>query len=287
MAVNDDKCFMLRNSFQHMPGIGPLRERRLWSAGILDWDVVVNGISPRFIRSGLETLSCMARESAARLAAGDIHYFADRLPVDQHWRLFADFRGATAYLDIETYPFASGENAITTIALYDGRTVRHYINGRNLEAFVRDIARYTTIVSYNGKAFDVPFIEKYFRTKLCHAHIDLRFVLKSLGYTGGLKGCEAKLGIERGELQGLDGYFAVLLWHDYYHNNNSKALETLLAYNIEDTVNLETLMVMAYNLKIRETPFGKTHALPLPQKPFIPFKAHPPTIARLKMLIKS
>jgi len=278
---------MLRNSFQHMPGIGPLRERRLWDAGILDWDVVVNGISPRFIRPGLETLSRMARESAVRLEAEDIHYFADRLPVDQHWRLFADFRGATAYLDIETYPFASGENAITTIALYDGRTVRHYVNGRNLEAFVRDIEHYTTIVSYNGKAFDVPFIEKYFRTKLYHAHIDLRFVLKSLGYTGGLKGCEANLGIERGDLQGLDGYFAVLLWHDYYHNNNSKALETLLAYNIEDTVNLETLMVMAYNLKIRETPFGKTHALPLPQKPFIPFKAHPPTIGRLKMFIKS
>ena len=43
------------------------------------------------------------------------------------------------------------------------------------------------IVTYNGKTFDVPFIEKYFGIRMNHAHIDLRYVLKSLGYSGGLK----------------------------------------------------------------------------------------------------
>lgn len=45
----------------------------------------------------------------------------------------------------------------------------------------------------------------------------------------------------------LCGFFAVLLWQEFQQTGNIKALETLLVYNIEDVVNLETLMVLAYN----------------------------------------
>jgi hypothetical protein len=97
-----------------------------------------------------------------------------------------------------------------------------------------------------------------------------------------LKCCEKALGLDRGDLDGVDGYFAVFLWHEYQKNNNEKALETLLAYNIEDVVNLETLMVMAYNMKLKDTPFNSTHALPLPRMPEIPFKPDLKTIDRIK-----
>jgi uncharacterized protein YprB with RNaseH-like and TPR domain len=80
-------------------------------------------------------------------------------------------------------------------------------------------------------------------------------VLKSLGFSGGLKGCERQLGIDRGELSGIDGYYAVILWHDYKRTGNKKSLETLIKYNSLDARNLETLMVMAYNLKLKGTPF--------------------------------
>ncbi|MBW1642466.1 MAG: ribonuclease H-like domain-containing protein, partial [Deltaproteobacteria bacterium] len=95
----------------------------------------------------------------------------------------------------------------------------------------------------------IPFIENQFGLKLDHSHIDLRYVLVGLGFSGGLKGCERQLGINRGDLSGVDWYFAVLLWNDYIRNNNKRALETLLAYNIEDVVNLEKLMVISYNMK--------------------------------------
>ena len=29
---------MLRNTFVHLPGVGPKRERAFWEQGILDWD---------------------------------------------------------------------------------------------------------------------------------------------------------------------------------------------------------------------------------------------------------
>ena len=117
---------------------------------------------------------------------------------------------------------------------------------------------------------------------LDQAHVDLRYVLRSLGLSGGLKGCERQLGIARGDLEDVDGYFAVLLWDDYRRKRNPRALETLLAYNIQDVVNLEALLVTAYNLKIRPTPFAERNRLPTPVAPELPFRADRETIARLR-----
>jgi len=70
----------------------------------------------------------------------------------------------------------------------------------------------------------------------------------------------------------VDGYAAVLLWREYSRRGSVDALETLLAYNMEDTVNLEELARRAYNQMVRLTPFGD-NLLPLPPKrPPIPFQ---------------
>ena len=52
------------------------------------------------------------------------------------------------------------------------------------------------LITYNGKLFDIPFIENFFNVELNHAQIDLRYILKSLGYVGGLKSCEKQLGLK-------------------------------------------------------------------------------------------
>ena len=148
------------------------------------------------------------------------------------------------YLDIETNGLPGALSHITTIAVYDGKKVRHYVYGENLEDFKDDIQRYQVIVTYNGKCFDIPVIEQHFGIEMPQAHIDLRFLLHSLGYKGGLKGCEKMLGLDRAELAGVDGFFAVLLWNDYLERGDRRSLETLLAYNVLDAVNLERLMVV-------------------------------------------
>ena len=156
------------------------------------------------------------------------------------------------------------------------------MQGQNLNDFIEDIQKYKVIVSYNGKSFDIPFIENYFNIRLDHAQIDLRYVLYSLGYRGGLKGCERQLGMDRGDLSDIDGFFAVLLWNEYKKTGSQKALDSLLAYNVQDTVNLENLMVAAYNLKLKETPFLKTHQLSLPAIPENPFTADMQTVNQIK-----
>ena len=276
---------MLTQSFQHIPGIGAKMERQLWEAGVPDWDGFSGagpmGLSPH----RRETIKAHIEASRHHLAANNPKFFLDLLPPDRHWCIFPEFRASVAYLDIETTGLSRWDSDITTIALYDGTTIRYYVQGRNLEDFLHDIKAYSVIVTYNGKTFDIPFIEGYFKTRLTHGHIDLRYVLKSLGYGGGLKSCEKALGLDRGDLDGVDGYFAVLLWRDYQRNRNEKALETLLAYNIEDVVNLETLMVLAYNMKMEQMPFLPSCSLPMLKAPEIPFKADPATLARIKRLV--
>ena len=88
-------------------------------------------------------------------------------------------------------------------------------------------------------------------------------------------------------MEGIDGYFAVPLWNDYRINHNPKALETLLAYNIQDVVNLEILMVLSYNLKLKDTPFDQSHQITSPSQPQILFEADKRIIEGIKALTGS
>ena len=262
---------MLTNTFMHIQGIGIKTEQTLWNNGLTDWNTITSApdlrVSPRLkwrLSTGIE-------ESIKHLDEDDPAYFSKRLPGNQCWRLFQEFRASMAYLDIETTGLDRDFNEITTIALYDGNSIRTYVNGDNLHQFVNDIQDYRTIVTYNGRCFDAPFIERYFNVKLNHAHIDLRYILFSLGFRGGLKGCEKQLGMNRGDLEGVDGFLAVMLWDRFQRKNDQKALETLCAYNVQDTISLERLLVTAYNMKIKNTPFAADRQIPgvvLPANPF-------------------
>ncbi len=188
---------MLQNTFCHISGVGRKTEARLWQAGIRSWQdfaaarhCPVSPAKESLIKKELED----SQEALEQKHSG---YFSRRLPADHQyqWRLFSEFRSRTAYVDIETTGLSREFNRITTIALYDGNRIFCYVNGHNLDQFVDDIAFYDLLVTYNGKTFDLPFIERFFDIRLSHAHVDLRYVLKSLGYRGGLKGCEKRMGL--------------------------------------------------------------------------------------------
>lgn len=283
---------MIRNTFCHIPGVGLRTEQMLWGLGVHSWDDFGQTDARLPLSRGRSRLLAQHLDrSRVHLEQRDPGFFADLLPSDQHWRLFPDFRDRLAYLDIETTGMGTWEDHITTIALYDGRTIRWYVQGENLEQFEEDIQTYRVIVTYNGKCFDIPFIRNTLRIRMDQAQIDLRYLLAGLGYRGGLKGCERRLGIDREELDDVDGFFAVLLWQEYQRNRNPKALETLLAYNILDVVNLEALMIRSYNMRLAETPFAQSHRVPLnppPHGPFVPDRTTIETIrSRLPLTTQS
>jgi uncharacterized protein len=277
---------MLQNTFCHIPGIGLKTEQDLWARHVHSWDDVMNGAEVYVRGRNKEFIRNYILSSLEHLQLRDADYFAKGLPTAEAWRLYGEFKHSTAFIDIETASGGGSGNYITTISLYDGATVHYYVHGHNLGKFVEDIQRYRVIVTFNGKGFDIPVIEKTFKIKMTRAHIDLRHVLSGLGYKGGLKVCEKELGLNRKELDGVDGYYAVLLWKDYVRNGNPRALDTLLAYNVLDAVNLEPLMITAYNLKLKETPFRDDLQLPIPPPPRNPFSPDIETLDRIRTFIE-
>jgi uncharacterized protein YprB with RNaseH-like and TPR domain len=266
-----------------LPGVGLAMEKKIWMQGVTTWERGIVELKKIDFVERNRMLWNELENSMRHLNDLNYNYFSGSVPKALQWRVFPEFRNHIAYLDIETTGLSSFYNEITTISVYDGSSIFCFVNGQNLDEFINVIKNYKVIVTYNGKTFDVPFIENFFNIKLDQLHIDLRYVLKSLGLSGGLKGCEKKLGISRNELEGVDGYFAVLLWNEYRKNKNIKALETLLAYNIEDVVNLELLLTHAYNMNLKDTPFLDSHKIQLPQRIFdIPFKPDTGLIEKMK-----
>jgi len=283
-AIKDElfpiQAHMLTSTFIHIQGIGLKKEAELWENGILNWNDLRKAPPRAFSPDRLSYIDHFLEESSQNLGSNP-EFFTRLLPAGQHWRLFRRYRPMTAYLDIETTGLGH-YCQITTISLYDGRQIKYYIQGRNLEDFPADLEKHDVIVTYNGKIFDVPVIEKYFGIKIRQAHIDLRYVLGNLGIKGGLKNCEKQLGLYRGELDGFEGSLAVILWSLYQKTGNESALETLLAYNILDTINLEKLMIEAYNRNLLSTPFLQDRRLHPVEDVDVPFAADLDLLAEIR-----
>ncbi|HHF98825.1 MAG TPA: exonuclease [Candidatus Aerophobetes bacterium] len=249
---------MLKNTFLHIPGIGEKTERWLWQNNILCWeDYLKNHHKIKLPRKMHLTLSLFIRFSLEALLRGNIYFFKKLLPEKELWRVYSEFKKRTAFLDIETTGLGRGNDYITVVGLFDGEKVQFFIQGKNMQDFARAIKKYSVIVTYNGNQFDLPFLEATFGLEFPQVHIDLRCLLKRLGYYGGLKKIEKALGIKRcKKVQNLTGYDAVKLWNRYM-DGDPDALELLLAYNREDVVNLKYLMEFAYDKMVESLNFSK------------------------------
>ncbi|MCI4345907.1 MAG: ribonuclease H-like domain-containing protein [Thermoplasmata archaeon] len=238
---------MLRSTFLHLRGIGPWTEASLWRSGLSSWEEfrsrrTLDGVSPD--RKARWDAELDRSEEALRSRSAE--FFAERLPANEHWRLYPEFRKETAFLDIETTSLSPYDGIVTVVAVHGGGETRSFVAGDTLEELPAYLRRFRVLATFNGIFFDVPFLEVAFpRWVAPRAHIDLRFVLRRLGYSGGLKRIEQQLGLgDRSGVEGLRGLDAVRLWHDW-RRGKREALDLLVEYNRADTVNLEPLLDFA------------------------------------------
>jgi uncharacterized protein len=239
---------MLQHTFQLIPGVGPWREKDLWSKGIRTWDDFPDGGIVISRKADTEARKRIA-EAREALARRDLKDLARMVPSREHWRLFPEFHGDAVYFDIETD--GSKTQVPTVVSLFDADGLHVYIQGRNMDALPEGLARRRLWVTFNGSCFDVPVLKEYFGAKqfpVPEAHIDLRFVTRRLGMGGGLKEIEDKLGVGRPpHLKGVNGYDAVLLWRAYLRRGDVEALRWLVEYNLYDSFQLRSLMDLTYN----------------------------------------
>ena len=97
-----------------------------------------------------------------------------------------------------------GPSAAETIRLFgpDGR----------LSALARlKESSFDLVVTFNGTSFDLPFIRRAFpNISLPAVHIDLRFVMRRLGYRGGLKKIEKEINTVKDKIASLEADAAAI-----------------------------------------------------------------------------
>lgn len=142
-----------------------------------------------------------------------------------------------AYLDIET----SFGKEITIIGIFipPDRVIQLVGEDANWTNLWNALDGVTEILTYNGARFDLPVIRQAVKLDL-NKYFDCRDLMYACwrrNLYGGLKKVEEKLGIDR-ITKGIDGMEAMRLWERFRLYGDEEALETLLAYNREDVVNL-------------------------------------------------
>lgn len=236
--------------------MGPTTERSLWRQGCTDWECLLGAFDQYSLGTATEIDARRTLENSLKAdEEGNHQYFRKALGLAEAWRAYERFQDSVLYLDIETDGGFQGES-VTTIGMYDGKEFRALVKGNDLAEFPDLVSHYSLIVTFFGAGFDLPMLQKKFwGLQFDQIHIDLCPTLKRLGYRGGLKKIEKQLGIQRGEeCDGLNGLDAINLWKSYCQGDE-KALETLIAYNREDVVNLETLAKIAFD-RMKQMTYG-------------------------------
>ena len=223
-----------------------MTERRIWRQAPT-WDAFLDREDRLRLRDALKrSVHRMIVDSERRLAARDQRFFAAWLPTAERWRAYGDFRDDAAYLDIETTGLNWSGDLITLVGLADARRFRTYLRGADLDELPADLRRYKLLVTFNGTHFDLPVLRNAFPVLPPLLHIDLQYPMRRLGYRGGLKKLERRLGLERpDDVRGLRGSDAVRLWRRY-ERGDEEALDALIEYNRQDAENLRPLMDFAY-----------------------------------------
>ena len=237
---------MIQNSFIFLDRIGNRLEKSLWKMGVHDWELFQR-------RQSIPGVSCYRKgfydrkliEAQKALYNFDAAYFKHIMPSSEQYRLYDFFKDEAVFLDIETSGLSPYYSDVTVVGLYDGIDTKMMIKGINLdhEALKKELEKYKLIITFNGASFDLPFLEKCFPNTIPSIpHIDLRPVMKRIGYSGGLKKIERDLNIQRRELVAdLDGGDALTLWRSYKASGDEYYLNLLIEYNEEDIINLKKI----------------------------------------------
>jgi predicted nuclease with RNAse H fold/dephospho-CoA kinase len=141
------------------------------------------------------------------------------------------------FLDVETTGLSWFYDELTLVGWARDGAYSVHVAGEDPVDLLGALASARALVTFNGTLFDLKFLKKTFgEISIPPVHIDLRYMSKRVGLTGGQKLIEAELGIRaRGGVEDLDGAAAVLLWHEFVRGDHN-ALHRLIDYNRRDVL---------------------------------------------------
>jgi len=218
-------------------------ERKLWKNNIKNWDdfiglARIKGISTE--RKNFYNNELIKAKTG--FLNNDLDFYL-KFPSVEMWRLYEYLKEEAIFLDIE---IGSNYKDIILVGLFDGINTKIMVKNYNLDknVLLNELNKYKLLITYNGKSFDIPALEKYFGAKINLPHIDLKHCCLKLNFKNGLKQIERDLNLKRpANLYGkpYDAYKAFLA------SGDKEYLELLIKYNEEDIINLKPIMEYCYN----------------------------------------
>ncbi|MDD3225034.1 MAG: ribonuclease H-like domain-containing protein [Clostridium sp.] len=173
-----------------------------------------------------------------------------------------------AYFDIETTGFDKEDDIIMLISIgwfvseNTFHVKQYYADNKSeekdvLKKFKKDIDSYEKWCSYNGKAFDEPFINhRMIKNNINNfiapkEHVDLYRLIRPYYKELGLKRCNLKsvekyIGINR--LDKIDGGVSVELYKRYLRNKDKDLRKTIMLHNYEDVLNLPKIFKVVFSI---------------------------------------
>jgi uncharacterized protein YprB with RNaseH-like and TPR domain/predicted nuclease with RNAse H fold/dephospho-CoA kinase len=231
---------MLQHTFQHLRGFSEHRERQLWQKHVYTLSALAR-LTPQQERLFTDVVDDPTRgqgeieASLAALTKGDADFFAQRLPKREHFRIALAFPNDTIFLDIETTGLSRVYNHITVVGWFLNGSYGFFVRGQSAAALKEALKRAKVIVTFNGSLFDLPFINHELpQLRVPSVHVDVRFLARRIGLSGGQKLIEEQLDVVRDSaVSNVTGEFAPVLWADY-KRGDIEPLRRLLQYNAAD-----------------------------------------------------
>lgn len=233
---------MLTNTFQHMKGVGKKTERALWEKGVLSWDAYVPKKDYQLALLG-DFGACFIQRSMEAYEQGDTAFFSRYLPRSEYYRIALTYPEETLFLDIETTGLSLYYDQITIVGWSVGNKYGLFVRGGDPSLLLQSLKSAKVIVTFNGTMFDLKFLEKKFpNIFIPPVHIDLRFLTKRIGLSGGQKIIETKIGFKRPHsVKEMEGESAPILWYRY-RRGDLKALKRLILYNHSDIEGMKCIL---------------------------------------------
>jgi hypothetical protein len=164
---------------------------------------------------------------------------------------------AQLFLDIETTGFRPSDGELTTCVGWGDGGWGHWVNnGMSPAALMAAGSNSYELVTFNGRAFDEPWLVDALGFPNHPNHTDLRDEAAACGIAGGLKEIAQQLSILRPqELDQMEGRHAPKLWKSACKGNRC-SLCNLLYYNAWDVV--LTYRLYCHNRDVSADPIEET-----------------------------
>ena len=168
------------------------------------------------------------------------------------------------FLDIETTGFRPSSSQLATIVWFGDGMWGYWVNdGMSLDSLIAAWNNSQELVTFNGRAFDEPWLVEALGFPHHTNHIDLLDETRTYGLTGGLKEITQQCGIPRPqELDKMEGRHSPKLWRSFCKGNGC-SLCNLLYYNAWDVVLIYRLYCHIRGI----TPYPIEDAIPFAHNP--------------------